>query len=89
MEYSKRKEQEAILALQQRKKIGRAKAMQIQKQLQEETNGRETSEKYLKIVIGGEARKKLRPFRVERWLKSKYNISREDINADARGMLSK
>ena len=89
MECPKRKEQEAILALQQRKKIGRAKAMHIQKQLQEETNGRETNEKYLEIGIGGEARKKVCPFRVERWLKSKYNIGREDINADARGYVVK
>ena len=47
-------------------KIGRTKAIQMQKQLQEDSNGRDTSEKYLEIGIGGEGRKKLCPFRVER-----------------------
>ena len=65
------------------RKIGRGRALQLLRQGEDNTATCK-EEKYLEIAVEKEARKKICPFRMEKCLKTKYNINREDINTNTK-----
>ena len=81
-----RKKQEDV-SLQQSKKIGRGRALQLPRQQPDKDNYIRKKEKYLEINVEREPRKKICPFKVEKYLKAKSGIDRSDINANMRGYI--
>ena len=73
IEYLIRKKQEDV-SLQQSKKMGRVRALQLLRQQPDKDNFIRKEKKYLEINVEREPRKKICPFKVEKYLKAKFGI---------------
>ena len=63
--------------------------MQLLTRQEEEPKETELNYQHWKIAVNREIRKTICPFQVEKCLKNKYNINREDLNATQKGFLLK